>query len=344
MSLPNRIQDEIELDDLLSTPSERAIEVLAGLEGDILFLGVAGKMGPTMARMAKRASDAAGTPRRIIGASRFSYGDTEQRLQAWGIETLRCDLLDPEALNRLPDAPNVVHMAAMKFGTEGNQAATWAMNCFLPGLVCQRFRHSRIAAFSTGNVYPLVPVDSGGSREEDALAPVGEYAMTATGRERIFEYFSREVGIPVALIRLNYACELRYGVLVDLAQRIWNEEPVPLAMGYMNTLWQGDANAMSLCAFADTATPPGVLNLTGPETLRVREVAEALGVRMQRVVRFEGEEARDALLNNAERTLQRHGPPRVPIDRLLDWVADWTMRGGARLNKPTKFTVRDGAF
>ena len=333
-----------ELEDRLSEPTPGVIETLRSLPGDILFLGVAGKMGPTLARMAKRASDAAGTKRRVIGAARFTDPAHLDTLQACGVETIRCDLLDEAAVARLPEAENIFYCAARKFGSTGDEPLTWAMNTWLPSVVCRRFPRSRMAAFSTGNVYGLAPVRGRGSIESDAPQPVGEYAMSCLGRERMFEHFSRTLGIPVVLLRLNYACELRYGVLVDLAQRIWAGEPVDLGMGWFNCLWQGDANAMALQALALTASPPRVLNLTGPELLNVRAVAEKLARRMGRPVTFTGTEGDSALLNNAAAALARFGPPRVPAAELLNWVADWVMRGGATLGKPTHFESRDGRF
>src|SRR6185436_17528273 len=217
----NRIESVEQLESLLSEPTPGVIDTLARIEGDILLLGVAGKMGPTLARMARRASDAGGTKRRIIGVARFSNPAQQRALEEHGIETLRCDLLDEAALDTLPEAPNVIFMAGMKFGAAGNEALTWAMNGYVPALVSRKFARSRIVAFSTGNVYGLAPIQSGGSREADTPNPVGEYAMSCLARERIFEYFSARLRIPLVLIRLNYACEMRYGVLVDLAQRVW---------------------------------------------------------------------------------------------------------------------------
>lgn len=334
----------VELEDRLSEPTAGVIETLHAVSGDLLFLGVAGKMGPTLARMAKRASDAAGTPRRVIGVSRFSDASQVASLNSHGIETIRCDLMDEAAVAHLPEVANVIYCAAMKFGATGNEALTWAMNTWLPSVVCRKFRRSRIVAFSTGNVYGLVPVSSGGSVETDTPQPVGEYAMSCLGRERMFEHFSRTLGIPTALLRLNYACELRYGVLVDLARKVWTGQPVDLGMGWFNCLWQGDANAMTLQSLALTATPPSRLNLTGPELLGVRAVAEKLGRRMNRPVTFTGEEGASALLNNAGEALRRFGPPRVTAGELLNWVADWVMRGGPDLGKPTHFESRDGRF
>ena len=333
-----------QLEDMLSEPPPSVVETMRDLRGDILILGVAGKMGPSLARMARRASDAAGTTRRIIGASRFSSPDAAAFLEPHGVETIQCDLLDDDALARLPDAPNVLFMAGMKFGSTGNESATWAMNSYLPGAVARRFRGSRIVAFSTGNVYGLVPVEGGGSREGDALNPVGEYAMSCLGRERVFEYFSRSFGIPMSVIRLNYACEMRYGVLVDLALKVWRGEPVPLGMSRFNVIWQGDANAMTLNAFAHTGTPPFVINVAGPETLSVRTVCERFGAAMKRTPRFTGEAGKSALLSNATRAFDLFGTPRVGAEQLLAWIADWIMQGRPLLGKPTHFASRDGKF
>jgi nucleoside-diphosphate-sugar epimerase len=332
------------LNDLLSEPTPLAVETIARLDGDLLLLGVGGKMGPTLARMAKRASDTAGVRRRVIGVARFSNPALETWLNKYGVETVRCDLLDPAQLEQLPDAANVVFMTGMKFGTTGQEALTWAMNCHLPALVAQRFRGSRLVAFSTGNVYGLSPVSGGGSREDDAPRPVGEYAMSCLGRERMLEHFSRLHGTPTAILRLNYATEMRYGVLVDVARRVWNGEPVSLAMGYFNALWQGDANAMALCAFGGVASPPFVVNVAGPETLSVRHVAEAFGRLLEREVRFEGAEATDALLSNGQLGHQLLGSPRVAAEQMMVWIADWVRRGGPTLGKPTHFESRDGRF
>ncbi len=341
---PAAIADTDQLDDLLSEPTPLAVETLARLDGDLLLLGVGGKMGPTLARMARRASDAAGSRRRVLGAARFSNPEHEDWLRRHGVETVRCDLLDPEQLGRLPDAPNVIFMTGMKFGSTGQEALTWAMNCHLPALVAQRFRHSRLVVFSTGNAYGLTPVALGGSVETDAPNPVGEYAMSCLGRERLFEHFSRTFGTPMAVLRLNYATELRYGVLVDVARRVWAGEPVPLAMGHLNALWQGDANAMALCAFGRVSSPPFVVNLAGPETLSVRRVAEEFGRLLGKAVTFAGTEAPDALLSNGQLGHRLFGYPRVGPRQMLAWVAEWVRRGGPTLDKPTHFESRDGRF
>jgi nucleoside-diphosphate-sugar epimerase len=342
--IPETIRDVAQLEDLLSEPSEGVIQAMARIDGDLIVLGASGKMGPTLACMARRASDAAGARRRVLGVARFASEDQATQLRAHDIEVVRCDLLDPAQLDRLPEVPNVVFLTGMKFGTTGRQATTWAVNSFLPGLVSRKFRRSRIVALSTGNVYGLTPVDGGGSREEDPPAPRGEYAMSCLGRERVFEYFSRDLGIPMALIRLNYAAEMRYGALVDLARKVEAGEPIGLAMGFFNAIWQGDASAMVLRAFEQVAVPPAVLNVTGPERLRVREVAEQFGRLMGREVTFRGVESPDALLGDARRALALFGPPRVDADRMIRWTADWVRRGGLSLDKPTHFEGRDGLF
>lgn len=341
---PTSIEDVSQLEDLLSEPSELAIRTLGKLGGDILVLGVGGKMGPTLARMAKRASDAAGVRRRVIGVARFSSPDLENHLRAWGIEAVRSDLLNRSSLTTLPDAENVVFMAGMKFGSTGQEWLTWAVNTFLPGQVADRYRHSRIAVFSTGNVYGLSPVRNGGSREEDALNPAGEYAMSCVGRERIFEHFSRANGTKMTVLRLNYASELRYGVLLDIAQRVYAGTSVSLSMGYLNTTWQADASAMSLASLACAASPPNVINITGPELLSVRSIAEEFAKRLGKSVRFEGAESKDALLSNAEKCHQLFGSPRISSKQMIDWIADWIKRNGTTLAKPTHFEERAGRF
>lgn len=341
---PAPIVDAAQLDDLLSAPRPGAVAAMGRLAGDLMLLGVGGKMGPTLARMARRASDEAGIRRRVIGVSRFSAGPLEAQLRAQGIETIRCDLLHQDQLDRLPDVPNVLFMTGMKFGSTGNESMTWAMNAYLPGMVCQKFRQSRIVAFSTGNVYGLSPVVRGGSVETDPLHPVGEYALSCLGRERIFEHFSRTLGIPMALLRLNYATELRYGVLVDIARAVWEGQPIDLAMGNCNVIWQADANAMALEAFDHLASPPRVLNLAGPELLSVRRTAEQFGELLGKPVAFRGVEHPEALLSNGQLGHQLMGYPRIAARQMIEWIAHWVRRGGATLGKPTHFEVRDGTF
>ncbi|HWE36960.1 MAG TPA: NAD(P)-dependent oxidoreductase [Isosphaeraceae bacterium] len=332
------------LDDLLSEPPVPVVESLGRIEGDILVLGVAGKMGPSLARMAKRASEEAGVRRRVIGVARFGAPEDEGRFQEFGVETIRCDLLQPGALEALPDAPNVVFLAGRKFGSTGDEPRTWAVNALLPGLVARRFRASRIVALSTGNVYGLIPQGRGGSREDDPLDPRGEYAMSCVGRERILSFSSATLGTPMAILRLNYAVEMRYGVLVDLARRILDGLPIDLTTGHFNAIWQGDAAAIALRALEHVAKPPLVLNVTGPEVLSVRDVADRLGVLLGRQVAFEGMESGEALLSDSGRCRELFGPPLVPLDRVLRWTADWLLRGGPTFDKPTHFEVRDGRF
>ncbi len=343
-ALPDSIRDVDHLEDLLSEPSVGVIDTVGRIPGDHLILGVGGKMGPTLARMIRRAADAAGSKCRVIGVSRFTSPDLPGRLQSHGVEPIHCDLLDPVALAKLPHAPNIIYMAGMKFGTTGQSARTWAMNAFLPGTVAQQFRHSRIVAFSTGNVYPMVPIHTGGCIEDHDPAPNGEYGMSCLGRERVFEHFSQTLNIPMAIIRLNYAVEMRYGVLVDLAERIWRGQAVDVTMGAFNAIWQADANAMAIQALGHAATPPLVLNLTGPETLSVRAASLELGKIMGKAPTFVGSESSVAFLNNAGRCLRLFGYPRVTPGQIFAWTADWVRRGGETSGKPTHFEVTDGRY
>jgi len=344
MEVPVSIRDVAHLEELLSEPSGAAVEAMRQATGDVIVLGVAGKMGPTLARMARRAMDAAGRSHRVIGVSRFSSPNQQRTLEAFGVETIRCDLLDESEVARLPDVPHVVFMAGRKFGSTGNEPLTWAMNAHLPALVCARYRSSRIVALSTGNVYGLTPHGRAGSREEDLPGPVGEYAMSCLARERMFEYFSDTGGIPVAILRLNYATEMRYGVLVDLAHRISRSEPVDVTMGYFNTIWQGDANAMALAALTHASTPASIVNIAGPEEVSVRTAATELARLLDTDVTFTGSEADDALLSNGSRGWALLGHPRVDVAQLIAWTADWTRRGGDHLGKPTQFESRAGRF
>lgn len=333
-----------ELEDRLSEPTARVIDAISRGAGDLIVLGAAGKMGPTLARMAQRAVAAAGLPRRVFAVSRFSTPGVREAFEEHGVQTIACDLLDRAAVAALPDAGDVVFMAGMKFGATGRAALTWAENCLLPGYVCERYSSSRIVAFSTGNVYGLVPAGNGGSRETDEPAPAGEYAMSCLGRERIFEYFSQTRGVPASIVRLNYACELRYGVLVDLAQCVAAGAPIDLTMGYLNAIWQGDANATALCALDCTASPPTVLNVAGLEELSVRSVALQLGRLLGRDVQFIRPEAPDALLSDGRKAAELFGAPQVPPDTMIRWIAEWQMAGGETLGRPTRFEVRDGRF
>ena len=338
------IATEADLEACLSEPTEHVIDVLRRLDGDILILGAGGKMGPTLARMARRASDAAAVRRRVIAVSRFSQPDSRQNFEMHGIETVSCDLLDPKQLSSLPDCRNVVFMAGFKFGSMRQPATTWAVNTLLPALVAERFSSSRLVAFSTGNVYGMTSVGAGGSLECDAPNPGGEYAMSCLGRERMFEYFSAQNNIATAILRLNYACELRYGVLVDLAEKVWAGETIDLTMGYFNAIWQSDANAAALAAFDVVSTPPKIINVSAPEMNEVRQVCETLARCFNKSCRFTGAPATDAFLTNNELMVSLLGPVRWKTSDILPVVARWVERGGLRLGKPTHFQSRSGCF
>ncbi len=330
-----------ELEEALSLPTPGVAEELAKLRGDLVVLGVGGKMGPTLARMARRALPSS---RAVIGAARFSDARARASLEAAGVTCVPCNLLERDEVRKLPDAAAVIFMAGQKFGTVGAEADTWAANTVLPGLVAERYRGVPTVVFSTGNVYPFTPVSSGGATEETTPAPIGEYAQSALGRERVFEYFSRKHGTPTVVYRLNYAVELRYGVLLEIARKVASGTPVDARMGHANVIWQGDANAVALRCLSMAQSPPSILNVTGPETLSVRDLAGRLGELLGRTPRIEGKEEPTALLSNASKMKARFGPPTVPVDRILEWVAAWVKAGGATLDKPTHFETRDGKF
>jgi len=336
--------DVQQVENALSEPTDEVIATMRKMKGDMIILGVGGKMGLTIARMAKRSSDAAGIKRRIIGVSRFSSGDVESRLQTHGIETVRCDLLDGKQVDKLPEAPNVLYMAAQKFGTTGDQPTTWAINTGVPMLVGRRYGRSRIVVFSSGNVYPLTPIRNGGSVETDEVQPIGEYANSVLGRERIFDYYSRELGSPTALIRLFYSHDMRYGVLVDMAEYVWNEKPIDLSMGHVNVIWQRDANAMTLRAFDHVSVPSAIFNVVGDEVVSVREACNKFGQIMGKKPRFVGEEAENALLGNGKASFELIGRPTVAADEMIQCIADWIMQSGESFEKPTHFQTRDGKF
>jgi nucleoside-diphosphate-sugar epimerase len=338
------MQSEQDLDEALSRPTSADVQALAGMSGDLLILGVSGKMGPSLAALARRACEQAGVSKRIFGAARFSDPAVKQSIEARGVEAIRCDLLDRAAVEALPECPNVLFMAGQKFGTVGKQALTWATNTYAAAIAAERFRNSRIVAFSTGNVYPFTPAASGGPSEDHPTGPVGEYAQSALGRERLFEYFSQRFGTPLAILRLNYANELRYGVLHDIAERVFERRPIDLSMGHVNVIWQRDANSVALRAFAHCASPPLVLNLTGVETLSVRKLAGRFAAIFGVEAAFEGLEKETALLNNARRCEQLFGPPQASVDQMVEWIAQWVGRGGRSLGKPTHYEERTGAF
>lgn len=338
------IHSETELEERLSRPTGEDVAAMAALDGDLLILGAGGKMGPSLAKLARRAADAARTGKRIIAVARYSDQNAAADLNASGIETIKADLLEPGALDQLPDAPNIIFMAARKFGTQGSEHLTWAMNTYLPGLVAERYRSSRIVAFSSGNVYGLEPVSSDGSTESSPVAPIGEYAQSVLGRERMFEYASSRWQTRVVLLRLNYAVDLRYGVLVDIAASVFEERPIDLRMGAVNVIWQGDANSMCLRSLLHCQGPARVLNITGPEKLSVREIACEFGRHFGKEPVFSGTENATALLSNAAESHRIFGLPKVTARELIQWVAHWVANGGRLLNKPTHFQARDGNF
>lgn len=333
-----------ELEQCLSEPSAALAADLAQLDGDILILGVGGKMGPSLAKLAKRGAEAAGVKKKIIGVSRFSSGTLQKELEEFGIETISADLLSDQALRALPDVPNVIYMAGHKFGTTGREYFTWAMNAYLPGRVAEKYRNSRIVSFSSGNIYPLTPISLGGASEEHPAGPIGEYAQSCLGRERVFEYFSRENGTPVVNFRLNYAIDLRYGILLEVASAVNEGRPIDLGMGQVNVIWQGDANEMAIRSLLISDSPAVTLNVTGPETVSIRWLAERFGDGLGKQPIFTGEERDTALLSNASKSHQLFGYPRVSLREMIDWTLQWVARGGETLGKPTHFQERTGAF
>ena len=339
-------RSEAELDEVLSQPRDASVEALRRTPGDIVVLGAGGKMGPTLARMAARAAASAdgAKPRRVIAVSRFGDGSVRRELERHGVETIQADLLDRVAVDRLPDAPNVIFMAGQKFGTSDAPYRTWMMNVVVPAHCAERYARSRIVAFSTGNVYPLRGVLGGGATEGTKPQPVGEYAESCLGRERVFEYFAATAGTRVAIMRLNYAIDLRYGVLADLATRVVRGKLVPLAMGYVNVIWQGDANRIALEMLPHASSPPFVLNVTGRDTLSVRTLAIDLGNRLSRKPEFDGAESPDALLSDTTKMHAAFEAPETSLDTMLDWTAEWVRAEQPMFGKPTHFETRDGAF
>jgi dTDP-4-dehydrorhamnose reductase len=346
---PDAPADEEELDELLSRPRDETVAALGACAGDVLVLGAGGKMGPTLTRLVVRAAALADrqvgrAQRRVIAVSRFSSAAARRSLEAAGVDVVSCDLLDRAAVARLPEAGNVIFMAGQKFGTAEAPAMTWAMNTLVPAICAERYAHARIVAFSTGNVYPLTPVARGGARESDAVGPIGEYAASCVGRERIFELAADRAGTRVAIVRLNYAIDLRYGVLTDLAVKVLRSEPIDLRMGHVNVIWQGDANRVAVECLERTSAPPFVVNVTGGDILTVRELANRLGERIGREPIFTGEEAADALLSDTRLMASTFAPPEIPLDWMLAWVAAWVRDGRPLLGRPTHFEERAGKF
>ena len=344
MSVLDHLENEADLDACLSAPSAADIACCGRLDGDVLVLGAAGKMGPSLVQRIVRAMAAADVRRRVIAASRFSTSSSRSALDAAGATTIAVDLLDAASVDALPDSPSVLFLAGRKFGSTDNTALTWATNTIVPANVARRFARSRIVAFSTGNVYPFVPVTSRGSAETDAPSPRGEYAQSCLGRERVFEYYSQTHGTPTLIFRLNYAVDLRYGVLVDIARAVKAGRPVDRTVSHFNAIWQGDANSYALRALEGCASPPRVLNVTGAEILSVTEVAEFFGRRFDRRPEFRGQSAGEALLSDARACHGWLGPPDVAAGELMEAVAAWIARDGPTLDKPTHFETADGKF
>lgn len=328
----------------LSEPSSALVDMMRRLEGNIIILGIAGKMGISLGRMAVRAIEAAGVTKHVIGVSRFSEAGSREKCDAYGMQTIVCDLSDPVAVAELPDVHNVIFMAGRKFGTQGNNGLTWVMNVLVPGNVAAKYSTSRIVAFSTGCVYPLVPVDKIGCNESVEPNPVGEYAQSALGRERIFGYYAENHGTQVNLFRLNYAIDLRYGVLHDIGQKVWRGEEIDISVGYFNCIWQADANDVALRCLEACESPAIVLNVTGPETISVRWAAEEFGRMFNKSSKLKGIESSTCYLSNPAEAIRRFGYPRVGPAEMIAMTADWIRNDGKSLGKPTHFEVSDGKY
>ena len=344
MTLPAEVRDDTHLEDLLAEPSQADIDCVSRLAGDILIIGAAGKMGPSLARRVQRAVTRAGSRNRVLAASRFSTRSVRESLEADGIETVACDLLDPRQIAALPRAGNMLFLAGRKFGTLDRTDITWATNTIVPSRVAEHFAQSRMVVFSTGNVYALVAADGPASREDDPPAPVGEYAQSCLGRERVVEFVSRERNLRALVYRLNYAVDLRYGTLVDIARKVFAGEAVDLTMGFFNAIWQGDANSYALRSLELCSSPPAILNVTGAERIPVRETAEWFGAAFDRAPRLVNSEGPVALLSDSSRCRALLGEPAVPLSLLREWVAHWVRAGGSSLGKPTHFEVTDGRY
>ncbi len=328
----------------LLEPSDDLVSEITELKGDILILGVGGKMGPALARLARQAIDKAGVNKKIIGVARFSEPGLKEELNNDGIDTICADLLEDDQLQALPDVKNVLYLAGTKFGTTGKESFTWAMNSYLPGRVAQKFKNSRIVVFSTGNVYPLTPVLMGGADETLTPQPVGEYAQSCLGRERLFQYYSLKNNTPILIYRLNYANDATYGVLLEIARSVKEKRALDLSMGHVNVIWQGDANEMALRAFRYCAVPSKVLNITGPETISISWLAKEFGKLLGETPQFMNHEQDTALLSNASESYRLFGYPKVPLKKMMELIVDWINEGGKTINKPTHFQERTGQF
>jgi nucleoside-diphosphate-sugar epimerase len=341
----NTIHTEAELDEALSRPTAGVLDTLNRISGDVLVLGASGKMGPTLARMLRRAMDDMGQPqRRVIAVARFSNAGSETKLRQHGVDTIACDLTDRAAVAALPEAPNVIFMVGQKFGTSDAPELTWVVNTIVPAIIAERYARSRIVVFSTGCVYPLMPSDSSGARESDPLTPPGEYANSCVGRERVFEHFAKTQGTHLLMFRLCYAIDLRYGVLHDIARKVWQGEPVDVSMGVANVIWQGDANARAIQCLAFTDHPPIAVNVTGLTPIRIRDVALRFGELLGKAPQITGSESAKAWIWDASKSYAWFGPPSVSEDEMIQATAQWIKQGGGTLGKPTHFEVQDGQF
>lgn len=334
----------IELEDQILAPSASLVADIKKIEGDIMLLGIGGKMGPSMGKLALRAIKEAGINKRVIGVSRFSDSTVKNQLEQIGIETISCDLLNPQELQQLPQVSNIIYLAGHKFGTTGREDFTWAMNTYLPGMVAEHFKNSRIVAFSSGNVLPFVPVTAGGASEELTPEPIGEYAQSCLGRERIFQYFSKKNQTDILIYRLNYAVDFRYGVLVEIAKSVISDTPIDLTTENVNVIWQGDANEIALRSLLHCSNPAKILNVTGPETLSVKWIAERFGEFLEKTPAFINESAGTALLNNASECHKLFGYPQTTIREAIEITAQWLQQGGDLFNKETHFQERGGKF
>ena len=328
----------------LLEPSPALLSDIATLDGDIMILGVGGKMGPALAKLARRALNLVGSERKVIGASRFSEPGLVEGLNQLGIETHVVDLLNEDQLQSLPAAKNVLYLAGTKFGTTGKESFTWAMNAYLPGRVAEKYRDSNIVVFSTGNVYPLTPVDAGGATEKLLPEPLGEYAQSCLGRERVFQYFSTKNNTPVFIYRLNYANDVSYGVLLEIAKAVKERKPIDLRMGYVNVIWQGDANEIAIRALNHCSVPAKMVNVTGPETVSIKWLGGQFGNIFGQEPVFINTEESTALLSNAGVSNDLFGYPKVLLNQMIELIAEWINQGGKTINKPTHFQERQGKF
>jgi nucleoside-diphosphate-sugar epimerase len=336
------IETEDQIEKVMTTPNPQVIKSISNLEGDIMVLGGGGKMGPTLTKLAKNCIESAKLKKKIISIDKYFSPQAQKDFKKRGIDFIQCDLLNN--IDDLPEVQNVVFMAGMKFGTSGNSSLTWALNTYLPALAAKKFRKSKIVVFSSANVYHLTPVFFGGATEDTPPNPFGEYAQSVLGREKMFEYFSQIYNTRITIIRLAYAIDLRYGIILDIAQKIYSKIPIDVSMGHVNVIWQGDANAQILRSFELCSSPPAILNITGPETISIRWLSKRLGELMDIEPIFTGTESESALLFNASKALSLFGYPTVTLDCMIQWIANWVMKGGKTLKKPTHFEQRDGKF